>query len=574
MARHLASLCSSCSGIFGSAATLDECGVYMEGLVDFTYPSPCNLCSIMWSQERHRFGRTELLGESYSYSRVWYRIMRMGSGDGSLGLHFAFEHFFVPKLVILPTHEGRLISCSQNLTQTTRSEASIAFLRSKLLACQESHAQCNRMLPSEKGWHPSRLLEVRKGNPHTLHLRNREEIPPTPYFTLSHCWGNSQPARLTALTEGRFRTGVPIDELPQTFRDAVDVCVNMSTVYLWIDSMCIFQDSLADWDKEAAEMRKVYSYASCNIAATGATDSSIGLFFDRDVIGESPFWIAPKWPIHVLKGLRIENYGPKVFMVPLDQWLSNVDRGPLNQRAWVQQERFLSRRIMHFTCRQIFWECLEDRSSELYPEGIPSFALPDQSSDVHGLKSILRLGHSSSREGREDAYVAWKNFLQGYTKCGLSVESDKFPAIKGIVEGFATIMDDTFVAGLWKSRLVDELCWRSSGSFSTQPQFSSKWRAPTWSWAKMDQAADLSWGTRCCLVKVEHIDFEANSSGQLKKASLTLRGQVSNGTTCSGGLEPIQYHSGKTGPHNTANVDWDDPRQRHSEPMAGGTTHF
>lgn len=37
---------------------------------------------------------------------------------------------------------------------------------------------------------------------------------------------------------------------------------------------------------------------------------------------------------------------------------------PLNARAWVIQERLLSRRILHFTQERIYWECLEEKSCE------------------------------------------------------------------------------------------------------------------------------------------------------------------------------------------------------------------
>jgi hypothetical protein len=37
----------------------------------------------------------------------------------------------------------------------------------------------------------------------------------------------------------------------------------------------------------------------------------------------------------------------------------------------VVQESFLSRRILHFTGREVFWECDEKVASETFPERFP-----------------------------------------------------------------------------------------------------------------------------------------------------------------------------------------------------------
>ncbi|KAK3358097.1 hypothetical protein B0T25DRAFT_440444, partial [Lasiosphaeria hispida] len=51
--------------------------------------------------------------------------------------------------------------------------------------------------------------------------------------------------------------------------------------YLWIVSLCIIQDSTADWEAESAAMARVYGLTSVNIAATSSLDSRGGLLFDR-----------------------------------------------------------------------------------------------------------------------------------------------------------------------------------------------------------------------------------------------------------------------------------------------------
>lgn len=105
------------------------------------------------------------------------------------------------------------------------------------------------------------------------------------YVTLSHRWGvpeGRQPKRLTLDTLDEFKHGMRLGDLPRTFQDAIKLAAHMSDVrYIWIDSLCIIQDSQADWLHESAVMQKVYSHSHLNISATFAENSHQGLYSDR-----------------------------------------------------------------------------------------------------------------------------------------------------------------------------------------------------------------------------------------------------------------------------------------------------
>lgn len=49
-----------------------------------------------------------------------------------------------------------------------------------------------------------------------------------------------------------------LSSFPQTLRDAITITKSLGFRYLWIDALCILQDSKGDWEKEAAVMGKVY----------------------------------------------------------------------------------------------------------------------------------------------------------------------------------------------------------------------------------------------------------------------------------------------------------------------------
>jgi hypothetical protein len=87
---------------------------------------------------------------------------------------------------------------------------------------------------------------------------------------------------------GKLKAGIPLQDLPQTFRDAVDITRRLGISYIWIDSLCIIQDSTEDWNNEASQMCEVYQHAICNVAATGAFDSTEGLFFNKNLYAIRP----------------------------------------------------------------------------------------------------------------------------------------------------------------------------------------------------------------------------------------------------------------------------------------------
>ncbi len=70
--------------------------------------------------------------------------------------------------------------------------------------------------------------------------------------------------------------------LTRTFQDAVDVCRRLDVGYIWIDSLCIVQDSKEDWDAESIKMADTYENAFVTIAATKSQDGSGGCYSERD----------------------------------------------------------------------------------------------------------------------------------------------------------------------------------------------------------------------------------------------------------------------------------------------------
>ncbi|KAK1707868.1 hypothetical protein BDP67DRAFT_581527 [Colletotrichum lupini] len=53
------------------------------------------------------------------------------------------------------------------------------------------------------------------------------------------------------------KEGIITATMPQTFQDAVTMTRKLGIRYLWIDALCIVQDDIADWSREASTMGDV-----------------------------------------------------------------------------------------------------------------------------------------------------------------------------------------------------------------------------------------------------------------------------------------------------------------------------
>jgi len=80
---------------------------------------------------------------------------------------------------------------------------------------------------------------------------------------------------------GEMEKSIPVEILPQTIRDAFLVARKLDIRYIWIDVLCIIQDSKEDWHSEARRMGAIYANSYFTIAATAAKHSREGFLWSR-----------------------------------------------------------------------------------------------------------------------------------------------------------------------------------------------------------------------------------------------------------------------------------------------------
>lgn len=335
---------------------------------------------------------------------------------------------------------------------------------------------------------PTRVLDVGA----TVRLVEAVEIGGRGcYAALSHCWGQSQHVTTTQGDYAQRKAGIVFSELPKTFRDAVMATRKLGVQYLWIDSLCIIQDSASDWAHESQRMGAVYHNAYFTIAASSSVDGDGGLFYDRTIPDPTtevslPFTITDgtifgTWTIH--------SHPPN--------YTDDVLGGPLHSRAWTLQEKQLSRRTIHFTPAQVYLECKQRLSFE---NGQPATEAA-ATLDLHLLYGTAVLFRSIPQAAElllgRSVDEQWQSVVEDYTRRALTYQKDKLPGLGGLVRLLGDLTGDVCYAGLWRASLLGQLLWRTA-SYADKRERRGRvvGRAPSWSWASMDGAIYTPFGSQ------------------------------------------------------------------------------
>lgn len=361
-----------------------------------------------------------------------------------------------------------------------------------LQSCLIYHGVCNKnRVVTLK---PSRLLWLGSDKV-SVHLE--EDMPKRVfYLTLSHCWGKSHSIKLSHRNQEALRTDIPWDNLPKTFQDAIILTRRLGFFYLWIDSLCIIQDSTDDWNREAKLMGQIYQNAVCNIAASNAGDNTHGCLYSRDPCILQPAILPSKFQ-------EEEEY--------LINETDIFDDHILYTRAWVLQEALLARRTLDCGRGQLYWRCGETRASEIFPSGVPQPvrrnyedhpALKFETLSLEGQRLILdnnilderlRSGTEISRlniplgkvsidsRPNSSTFGLWATIVGYYTEMNLTKDTDRPVALAGVIDIFRPFWGANCY-GLWHIYLPVELLWTAKADTVRPPGQ----RAPSWSWMSLE----------------------------------------------------------------------------------------
>ncbi|KAM7208155.1 Heterokaryon incompatibility protein (HET) domain containing protein [Naviculisporaceae sp. PSN 640] len=331
----------------------------------------------------------------------------------------------------------------------TSSPESLAWVREQIQECQKHDSFCNTL--SRRSALPKRVINV-EASPVFLYETQGETAP---YICLSHVWGHRPFVRTKSGNLASHKQSLDIDNLPQTFRDAIRYTRELGVRYLWIDSLCIIQDSHADWTIEASKMASIYQGSFLVLSAASSESPYGGLFAEFPYARCRTYTVEVHHPalnsgeeitekIHVRRSLTHVNR--RSLMRSLS---SPQHQGPALltlTRGWIFQERFLAARVLHFGPEELFWECIQFSACQCtsspgrthtndtktqpprwYTQMIARSSRP---------KSYYRLSAFEITDKidlhLEELSTCWHHLVEDYTKLELTFDKDIFPAISGL----------------------------------------------------------------------------------------------------------------------------------------------
>jgi hypothetical protein len=463
------------------------------------------------------YGDLRVLGSSRECIFTLRRVSQSGVFDELRRISGRFSLALATMLKFCTSDDpvSTIVACRPLLTES-RSKEALSQIVSWFGECSSHHSRCH----SPVCWIlPTRVLDVGDANT-SPSLCDSNNLTGR-WVALSYCWGKVMPLRTKLNNLAQFRQSIPLESMPPLFRDAVTIVRLLGLRYLWIDALCIIQDSEADWLSESAKMIGVFQNATLTIAAEAAKDSSVGLFKSMKKTEGSSRFVIPAHSNHgKVKGQIFE--GTNVQPEP----------GPLSSRAWTLQEQLLSTCILRFAKQQMWWECREARRNEAYPE-----ELHDQVHWYYG-----QTWHMASMslwdldlKTPNPLLANWCDIVNNYHKRQMTFAKDTFPAVAGIAEHFLDCGLHNYRAGLWLQDIHRGLLWCNSEPHSRSRAF---YVAPSWSWASVEQGSRSSTHylevlTRPLpsnplepIAKIERVKvvLHAHHLGQIKAGELIITG--------------------------------------------------
>jgi len=413
------------------------------------------------------------------------------------------------------------------------SPAHFDSIQAWIRAC-ESHPKCMQTvsgvpIDAHQAELPARCIRLTGRGPNIVARLAVTEGMRGSYITLTHRW-NGETERCKTTTENceqRLQEGIDLQGLPKLFRDVFAVAARLDVSHIWIDSLCIIQsgDGGADWKKEAPRMAQYYQYSLFTVAGT-MEDMNNGLLQPYSE-GNAPWGVSNtlvRLPYRDKTGSQAGHFFVYRRQIPVvnDYW-TTVRKSVLFRRGWILQEWLLSKRLVWYTPKGLFFECHTDGPRTEYQERIlVSNAQPHLRAQLQ-MKALFHFDNIAILD-------FWYRTIELYSSCSLTKpDKDRILAVAGLAKEVGRILADrtgevavngihheTYLAGLWLRDLHHGLLWEED--HSATPWETIVEQAPSWSWASL-----------MTLVKWPDKDKEAEKGLRVMGLCLTRQDQDRDG---------------------------------------------
>jgi hypothetical protein len=252
------------------------------------------------------------------------------------------------------------------------------------------------------------------------------------------------------------RKGIADNEMTSVLRDAIAVTRALNIPYLWIDSLCILQDDISDWERQCVDIAALYAHASVTICAASSITCREGFLRQRGPRIRMPFQSVKRPGLSGSYFLQFKWAG-----VPPGQIVSEETADSIHSRwgnrGWVFQESLSSSRKLVFGNANIHYYS---------PSSVKSMGRGNEKR-TDGLALSL-LGSRSE----EEIYKSWASVIHEYARFednSFTSIKDILPALSGLASYYSKWLQTDFYAGLWKGDLFRGLMWSCDGDSDSLP---------------------------------------------------------------------------------------------------------
>ncbi|KAM0208015.1 hypothetical protein ACHAPQ_005709 [Fusarium lateritium] len=354
----------------------------------------------------------------------------------------------------------------------------LGFINACLRTCLEGHEHCRQDNPVL----PTRVIDIGSVGEDYVRLVETENKGRGEYTALSYCWGSQASVKTEIGNVESMKFGIAVKDLPPAYQDAIVLTRELGMRYIWIDALCIIQDSQGDWERECSKMAETYANAYLTIAA--ASSASVTGHFLRPGLELPPHAVQDQRVIHS-ESMPGAN-GPVLLkariMWPTGahwKWRDGADEQrhvePLSTRGWTLQEKVLSTRLLSVSAMEMVWTCKER-----------TFCECGSLLNYHREFGQTPLSQISKPD---EAFNFWHKVVENYSKRKLTQAGDKLPAISAIAAIIQQRTGSDYVAGLWRDNIDQELLWYRPAS-SPVGTVNSSYTGPSFSWASITGEVD------------------------------------------------------------------------------------
>lgn len=439
------SYCSFCRLIFDATQTSAAGSIVCSGAAGNGRRVPCQL---EWQLD----GRFLLARGRAPAANANTRRLRVFSEQG------VFPEFHIMLLDPGGLVPNGSVSFLAREIQTERFD--IGKLRNWLRLCLAHHATCSRQIPSAASIASKEVRFIDLEHSCVVEAQG----PRFAFAALSYQWGaKSQEVLLTGERFKEFTTpgffNRHMDKLHEAIRDAILLLPSLGYRYLWVDALCIVQDSADDWRYMASIMHNIYSSAALTVCCATGTDHGGGLQ------GMPQTLRSTVQPIRSVLGNRL---------VATKTVEDIIERSPWNRRAWTFQERMLSRRCLIFTQDRVFFQCLESTwSEEVHSESpAPAWTLDNV--------------RSPYKVVRANPIRQYTQYVESYSGRALTFQKDRLIAFAGLESALYSPLGAISFFGLPDTHFDFGLLWdRKDAADRVQSErelTGPVCETPSWSW--------------------------------------------------------------------------------------------